>query len=117
MKKIILIILILLTTGCKDYTEINDFAIINGIILDYNNNKYEMISELLINEKETKIEVIKTTGKTIDQCLSKISKLSNKDIFISHLKTLILTENIINNKINIYDYFLRSSKSKMNFYV
>ena len=45
MKKIILIILILLTTACKDYTEINDFAIINGIILDYNNNKYEMISQ------------------------------------------------------------------------
>lgn len=117
MKKIILIILMLLTSGCKDYKEINDFAIISGIILDYNNNQYEMISELLINEKDTKIEIIKTNGKTIDECLSKISKLSNKDIFISHLKTLLLTENIINNKINIYDYFLRSSKSKMNFYV
>ena len=114
MKKIILILLLLLTTACQDYTEINDFAIISGIILDYT-NEYEMISELIINEEETKIEVFKTTGKTIDECLSKISEFSNKDIFISHLKTLILTENIINKNINIYDYFLRSSKSKMNF--
>lgn len=114
MKKILLIFILLLTTSCQDYTEINDFAIISGIILDYN-TEYEMISELIINEEETKIETFKTTGKTIDECLSKISKLSNKDIFISHLKTLLLTENIINKNINIYDYFLRSSKSKMNF--
>ena len=114
MKKILLIFILLLTTSCQDYTEINDFAIISGIILDYT-TEYEMISELIINEEETKIEVFKTTGNTIDECLSKISKFSNKDIFISHLKTLILTENIITKNINIYDYFLRSSKSKMNF--
>ncbi len=115
MKKIILILILLLLTGCQDYTEINDFAIISGIILDYKENKLEMISELIINEEETKIKTFKTEGQTIDECLSKISEQSNKDIFISHLKTLILTENIIQNNINIYDYFLRSSKSKMNF--
>ena len=55
MKKIILLLIILLTcTSCKDYVEINDFAIISGIILDYT-NEYEMISELIINEEETKI--------------------------------------------------------------
>lgn len=115
MKKILIILILFLTTACQDYTEINDFAIISGIILDHNDKEYEMISELMINEQKTKIEVIKTNGKTIDECLSKISKYSNKDIFISHLKTLLLTENIIQKNINIYDYFLRSSKSKMNF--
>lgn len=116
MKKTLLIIILLLTTACQDYVEINDFAIISGIILDYNkDNKFEMISELMINEKETKIEIFKTTGSTIDECLSEISKQSNKDIFISHLKVLLLTENIIKDNIDIYDYFLRSSKSKMNF--
>lgn len=115
MKKIILILIILLLTGCQDYTEINDFAIISGIILDYENNEYNMISELIINEEETIIKTFQTNGQTIDECLSKISEQSNKDIFISHLKTLILTDNIIKNKIDFYDYFLRSSKSKMNF--
>lgn len=115
MKKLLIILILLLTTGCQDYTEINDFAIISGIILDYKDDKFEMISELIINEEKTKIKTFKTEGQTIDECLSKISEQSNKDIFISHLKTLILTDNIIKNKINIYDYFLRSSKSKMNF--
>ena len=115
MKKILLILILLLTTSCQDYVEINDFAIISGIILDYKDNQIDMTSELIINEEETIIKVFNTQGKTIDECLSKISTLSNKDIFISHLKTLILTENIIEKNINIYDYFLRSSKSKMNF--
>lgn len=115
MKKILLLIILLLTTSCQDYVEINDFAIISGIILDYKDNQIDMTSELIINEEETKIKVFNTQGKTIDECLSKISTLSNKDIFISHLKALILTDNIIEKNINIYDYFLRSSKSKMNF--
>lgn len=117
MKKIILITILLFLTGCKDYVEINDFAIISGIILDYQNNELDLTAELIINEEETSFNTFNTQGKTIDECLSKISELSNKDIFISHLKTLILTDNIIQEKINIYDYFLRSSKSKMNFKV
>lgn len=115
MKKILLILILLLTTSCQDYVEINDFAIVSGIILDYNNNKIDLTAELIINEEQTTYKTFQTQGNTIDECLSKISTLSNKDVFISHLKTLILTENIIENKINIYDYFLRSSKSKMNF--
>lgn len=117
MKKILIILILLLTTGCQDYTEINDFAIISGIILDYKDNKFEMTSELIINEEKTKIKTFQTEGTTIDECLSKIAEQANKDIFISHLKTLIVTENIVKEKINIYDYFLRSSKSKMNFNV
>lgn len=115
MKKILLILILLLTTACKDYVEINDFAIISGIILDYKDNKLDLTAELIINEEETKYKTFNTQGTTMDECLSKISELSNKDIFISHLKVLILTDNIIQKNINIYDYFLRSSKSKMNF--
>lgn len=42
MKKIILLFMLLLLTGCKDYTEINDLGIISGMIIDYKDNKYEI---------------------------------------------------------------------------
>ena len=75
MKKILLLLLILFTcTACQDYVEINDFAIISGIIIDYKDDKYEMISELLINEEDTKVKTFQTSGKSIDECLSEISK-------------------------------------------
>lgn len=117
MKKLLLLIpIIFLLTGCLDYTEIDDLIIITGILLDYKDNKYEIISETLDNEKETKIKIYKTTCYDIDTCLLQISKQSNKDIFLSHLKSLILTDRTINKNIDFYDYFLRNSKSKMNFY-
>ena len=41
MKKILIIILtLLLCTGCFDYKEINDLAIINAIGVDYENDEY-----------------------------------------------------------------------------
>ena len=118
MKKIlILLTIIFLLSGCYDYVEINDLVIISGMIIDYKNNKYEITSQIIENESETKVKVYTTTCDNIDECLFKISKLSNKDIFISHLKTLILTESLILNKKDFYDYFLRETKSKMNFNV
>ncbi len=117
MKKILLILSIFLLTGCYDYTEINKLAIISGMIIDYQDNEYVITSQVIQNEKESNIRVVTTKGKSIDECVSKISKSLNKNIFISHLKVLLLTESIIKNDIEYEDYFLRNSKSKMNYYV
>ena len=118
MKKILLLIsIIFLLAGCYDYTEIDDTSIITGIILDYIDNNYELITEVFENEKESKVKIFKTTCKSIDLCLQNISKESNKELFISHLKVLILTDRTIKKDIKFYDFFLRNSKSKMNFYV
>ena len=118
MKKgIILLLIILLMSGCYDYVEIDDLVIISGMVIDYKDNKYEISSQIIENEAKTKVKAYTTTCNTIDECIFKLSKLSNKDIFISHLKVLILTENTINNKKDYYDYFLRDTKSKMNFFV
>ena len=85
------------------------------MLIDYKDDNFIITSQIIENEKETNIKVYKTTGKTIDECISKISELSNKDIFISHLKIIILTEDLIKSKQDYYDYFLRNTKSKMNF--
>ncbi len=117
MKKIILILLLLTLTGCKDYTEINDLAIVSGIIIDYIDNKYEITSELIINDKESEVQILSTSSTSIDETIKEMSKLTNKKIFIPHLKVLIITDNILKSNIDYYDYFLRNSKSSMNFYV
>lgn len=117
MKKIIIILIILLLTGCYDYVEIDDLVIISGMLIDYQDNKYKITSQVIENESETKIKVFTTVADTIEECISEISKLSNKDIFISHLKVLILTEDLIKSNKDFYDFFLRDPKSKMNFYI
>ena len=118
MKKIIIpLILILSLSGCKDYIEINDLAILTGIVIDYKDDMYEVTAQLIVNDKDSKIEVFKTSSSSINEAIAELSKLSNKEVFISHLKVLIVTDRIIKKDIDFKDYFLRSSTSKMNFYI
>jgi len=118
MKKMIFsILIILLLGGCYDYVEIDDLAIISGMVIDYKDNEFIINSQIIENNSETQVRVFKTNGKTIEECLFKLSKVLNKDIFISHMKVLILTESTINSNKDYYDYFLRDAKSKMNYYV
>ena len=114
MKKIIILIMILLLSGCYDYVEIEDTLIVTGIIIDYIDDNYNLTTEVIDNNTT---KIFKTKGKSIDECLYKISNSSNKDIFISHLKTIFLTKNTINNNQDYIDYFLRNTKSKMNYYI
>ena len=114
MKKIIIMLIsIFLLSGCADYVEINDLAIISGIAIDYENDLYKLTAQLIENDK---VVVLTTASSSIDEAMSEISKLSNKELFISHLKVLILSDRLIKENKDFYDYFLRSSKSKMNFY-
>ena len=118
MKKLLVLFsLIFLLNGCYDYVEIDDIVIITGMLIDYKDDEYEITAEVIENEGKTQVKVFTTKGKSIDECLHEISKISNKDLFISHLKVLILTESTITSNINYYDYFLREPKSKMNFYI
>lgn len=117
MKKIIIVILsILLLTSCSNYTDINDLAIISGMAIDYEDDLFKLTTQLIINDKESKIMIFNTKAKSISEAMREISKLSNKELFISHLKVLVLSDKLIESNVNYYDYFLRNSKSKMNFY-
>ncbi len=115
MKKILLILCLLMCSGCADYVEINNLVIIPGMILDYKDNEFEITTELILNDTSSSKKVITTKCKMINECLSDISNYANKNILLSQLKVLIITKNIITNNIDFYDYFLRNSKSKMNF--
>ena len=49
MKKILIIIsVILLTSGCYNYQELNDYAIATGMAIDYEDEQYE-VSMLISN--------------------------------------------------------------------
>lgn len=116
MKKIIIIFIFLFfICGCNNQVEINNIAVITGMIIDFKNDEYNVTIETIVSEDDKKIKIFKESGSSIDEVLAKLSKTSNKELFISHLKTLIITKNIINNNINFYDYFLRNPKSKLNF--
>ena len=124
MKKIlILIILIFTCTGCYDYKEINDLAIISAIGVDYDNDKYIITLELLndqIDKDSSKITSYTKVGSgdTLTSAIeSAADKLAKQPLF-NHIKLMVLSDTIVQNKFdNIIDLFLRNTYFRENFYV
>ncbi len=121
MKKIIiLIIIVFLSSGCFNYKEINDYAIVSGISIDINDEKNDeyMISIQIMNSKKEKedqaslITIYKASGKTIYQALEKIMLDSPKEIYLGHNEVVVISEELLKKKdpLEYLDYFLRDSK-------
>ena len=120
MKKIILLIVILLLTGCYDYKELNDMNVVDAIYVDYKDNKYYVSAEIisLDNEKELEKEFITGSGKNISEAFYDIKKNSSKEIFLEHVDILCLSKNVSDNGIkDIIDYVIRDVSINNNYYV
>lgn len=124
MKKIFIISILLFTlTGCWNYRELNDYAIVTGMAIDYTDNKYE-VSLLFSSSKKTEkeqnsiITVYSDTGNSVYEAIKNISLSIPKEIYISHLSTVIISEDLARNGVNpILDYLLREPQSHQNFYI
>ena len=99
MKKIIILILFIFTlSGCYDYKEINNLAIVSAIGIDYKDDEYIVTLEILndqIDKNSYKItSYTKTaTGKNITKAIEKAAdKISNQANY-THVKLLLLSEN------------------------
>ena len=125
MKKIILISLILLLSGCYNYKELNNYAIATGMAIDYTNDKYE-VSLLIANSpqstsessSEYKTVIYSGKGYTIAEAIKDIGLISPKELYIGHLSIVVLSENAAKKGLSkSLDFLLQEPKSKKNFYV
>lgn len=113
MKKLILLLITLFTiTGCYDYQELNDRAIVSGIAIDYENENYIVNYEILNNQKSEdpmlKAYMVEGIGKTIVEAFQNASDSISKETYLSHLKVLIIGENAAKEELRIIaDYMLR----------
>ena len=124
MKKILIIILtLLLCTGCFDYKEINDLAIINAIGVDYEDDEYIITLEILndqIDKDSSKITSYTKVGhgKNLTSAIENAADKLSKQLIFNHIKLMILSKSIIEEKFeNIIDLFLRNTYFRENFYV
>ncbi len=122
MKKIIFICLFFLLTGCWNYQELNEYAIVTGMAVDFKDGKYE-VSFLIANgnkseQEQTKTSLITGSGETIYNAIKDISLSSPKELYVSHLSVVIISEEIASKGIsNLLDYLLREPQAHQNFYL
>ena len=121
MKKIILILIIFLCSGCLDYTEINSLGIISGIAVEKKDNNYEVTYEVVntknnnTEETTSKTYTVTSQGKTFAEALQNTNKSLAKEPYFSHIKVVIIDKNI--NILDIADYILREDNFASNFYL
>ncbi len=126
--KILLIIIICsLLTGCYNYRELNDLAIVSAVAVDKINDQYK-VSVQVINIQKTdsgasdsnipKFTVYSKTGNTIQEAIRNIINESSKRIYANHVRLVVFGESLAKEGIyNILDIFIRDTESRKQFYL
>ncbi len=112
MKKILIIIIILITTSCTKYTDLKNLSIIKSIGISYNNG-YTIYAELYEDIKKNeipKMKIIKTIGNELSTAFKNIKKMISNEILFSHIDLLIFDSQLkTNNYQEIIDYFINNN--------
>lgn len=121
LKIICLFSIILIFGGCYDYNELNSLDIISGIGLSYNEEKYNIVYEVINtnldkdNTDNKKSFVVEGVGKSLSEAISNVNSKLNKKPYFEHIKVMIIDTNV--DIMQISDYLLRSNIISTNFYL
>lgn len=124
MKKLILLFLCLFVlTGCSNYHEINDLAIVSAIGIEKEEEKFKVTLELYKEVKEgnsAKEESLSVsgTGKTIDEAINNASLMSETLLYFSHVQAIVIDYNYAKDGISeMMDYLSRNTDFSFVSYV
>jgi len=126
LKYLIILIIPLLLTGCYNYQELNDLAITTGMSIDYDkeNEKFKVIAQVInpVKEQDAKSSTetsfinYASEGKSLREAIRTIILDSPKRLYGSQLQILILSENVLNEKLpDIIDFFIREPELRPEF--
>ena len=121
MKKIILLIICLLLSGCYDYQELNDMSIVSGIGISYEDDEYVVSLEITesvksSNDSSISTKIVKGQDKSIANAFSKAMKNSNKQVYMELVKVLVLSEDVAKEGIlPVIDYIIMSTNINSNY--
>lgn len=118
IKSLIILVVLLLSTGCLNYVELNNIGIINTIGISKQDD-YFIININMLTPKENDLEKkqeFETKALSIEEAFDKLYLITEKNINISHLELLILNKTLSKKDYDeIIRFFLRRSDSRNNF--
>lgn len=125
IKVILIIVILILLTGCSDYRELSDMAIASSIGIDIKDGMYEITTQVLntsmkssenTNSSSPEIIVYHSNGKTIHEALRNLVLESPKKLYAGHLETVVVSNKIAKEDISeIFDLFLRDTEVSKDF--
>ena len=125
IKKLLLLISILLLTGCYDRKELNKITIVTATEINKINDEF-VINAQIVNpqspDKTTNVEapffIYTGKGKTIQEAYRQIKLSSSRYLYPDHLRVLIINENLAKEDVSeILDFYLRNPVIRTEFNV
>lgn len=124
---ILIIITSSITTGCWSKKELNEIAIASGIGIDKIENNY-YVSVQIVNPGEVastgatgqraSIVTYRTEGKTIAEALRRMTTVSTRRIYLSHLRVIVFGIEVAEEGVGkTLDFLLREHEMRTNVYV
>jgi spore germination protein KC len=109
-------------SGCSNYKEIEELAIVAGTAIDKEDDKYLVSAEIVKVTGGTEAKVIPTivTGKgdTLFDAIRNIIKVSGKPLYWAHSEILIISQEIAREEIvKAIDLFTRDPETRMSTYL
>ena len=122
IKKITIILLIFILTGCYDHQELNDIAILTATEINKIDNEFILNVEIVNPKKEESNEIpfviYQTKGKTIQEAYRMLKLSSSRYIYPDHLRIVIINEALAKEDITeVLDFYLRNPLSRTEFNV
>ena len=96
IKKILIVLLIFVLTGCYNYNELNDLAVAVGLGIDKDENGYVVSLEVVNDNKNSTIYSV--NGNNLEEAFYNLYSICPKKIFLSHLEVIIYGKDINNIK-------------------
>ena len=125
-KVFLIFFMILFLTGCGNYRELNDMAIVTGVSIDKVDDKYELgflianspKTETTSKEGEAQTTVYTAKGKTISLAASNLDYKSPKKLYLGHINVVIISEEIGKEGFfKVADFLLRHYESRKRFFL
>lgn len=125
-KLLFIIILIFITSGCGNYRELNDMAIITGVSIDKVDDNYELgflianspKAETSNKEGQAQTTVYTAKGKTISKAASNLDYKSPKKLYFGHINVVVISEEIGKDGfLKVADFLLRHYESRKRFFL
>lgn len=127
MKKIIILIIpLLLLTGCYNYRELNELAIATAVEVDKIDNEFHLLVQVAnpknqndaSSANQPQFVTYEATGQTIQEAFRSIINESSRKIYGMHIQLLLITENIAKEDLpSMLDFFFRNTEIRKEFYV
>jgi len=116
MKKIIILIFLILLTGCNNYNDIGSIAVISTIAIDKNNGLYNIKINVLSSNQKNEENIYSESCININECFNNLNNKLMKRLYLTHLDLLILGNNFIKEDYdNIMNFFLTQKTSRNAF--